>query len=466
MILNILLAPFRYFYKILERIGSYIYDFFFAISRLLVPKRKKEPTRKILMIDFEAEAGKRSTKKLRYKYIVKDENGKTIKGYFDGYSRADVHAFLLSQGYDVYSIEEDKLSNVFSLATMPYGGKLRTNQLEFFLTQLSTYIKAGITLVESIKILSKQVTSASEKRLYQKLVFELNTGESFSEAMEKQGNAFPKLLINMVRTSELTGQLTEVLDDMAQYYHGIALTRKQVIGAMTYPSVIFVIAITIVAFIMLWVVPEFVDIYAQTGANLPAITVFIINLSTFLKSYFIIIILVVLVTAFTIIVLYQNVKSCRYAMQWFLMHVPIVKTILINQEVIMFTKTFASLLNYDVFITNSMELLSKITNNEIYIMLIKDAISSMKNGNGVSTAFKNHWAFPSTAYEMLLTGEKTGRMADMMKTVSRYYEEQQTNTVNQLKSLIEPIMIVFLALIVGVILLAVVIPMFDIYNQV
>ena len=343
---------------------------------------------------------------------------------------------------------------------------MKPKQLEFFLTQLSTYIKAGITLIDSVKILSKQTKKKSEKRVYERIIYELNTGLSFSEALIKQGEVFPKLLINMVKTAEMTGQLTEVLDDMADYYRTMDANRRQIITAMTYPSVIFVIAIAIITFIILFIVPEFVDIYATAGAELPGITLAIIDFSLFLKNNFIYILLGVLACILLFVFLYKRFKNFRYAVQWTMLHLPIVKTVIMDSEIIMFTKTFASLTNHDVFITDSMEILGKITNNEIYKSMIGDAIVNLKAGEGISVAFKNQWAFPSTAYEMMVTGEKTGRMGDMMQTVANYYQDHQKMIVSQLKSLIEPIMIVALAVIVGIILLSVVIPMFSIYDQV
>ena len=148
------------------------------------------------------------------------------------------------------------------------------------------------------------------------------------------------------------------------------------------------------------------------------------------------------------------------------MHIPVVKNIVIYKEVIMFTKTFASLINYDVFITDSMEILGKVTSNEIYKNLIKEAVINLSNGNGVSPAFKDNWAFPPIAYEMLVTGERTGRLGAMMAKVSEYYNTEQKNLITQLKSLIEPVMIIFLAVIVGIVLLAVVVPMFSMYEQI
>ena len=429
-------------------------------------KINKKLEKQRVILDFSTLDTRVNKKKIRYTYLVGDTDGNIIKGSFDAYSKVEVHSFLLSQGYEVYRIDEDKLANTFKLAEFTFGKKMKPKQLEFFLTQLSTYIKAGITLIDSVKILSKQTKKKSEKRVYERIIYELNTGLSFSEALIKQGEVFPKLLINMVKTAEMTGQLTEVLDDMADYYRTMDANRRQIITAMTYPSVIFVIAIAIITFIILFIVPEFVDIYATAGAELPGITLAIIDFSLFLKNNFIYILLGVLACILLFVFLYKRFKNFRYAVQWTMLHLPIVKTVIMDSEIIMFTKTFASLTNHDVFITDSMEILGKITNNEIYKSMIGDAIVNLKAGEGISVAFKNQWAFPSTAYEMMVTGEKTGRMGDMMQTVANYYQDHQKMIVSQLKSLIEPIMIVALAVIVGIILLSVVIPMFSIYDQV
>lgn len=404
-------------------------------------------------------------KKKRFQYTVKDKSGKQAKGNFDAYDVKEVKSFLTSQGYQVISIKEDKLSSGLVL-TMSGKKKMRNKDLIFFLTQLSTYIKSGIPLVDSLAILSRQTKNKKLKLLYQKLVFELNAGVSFSEALVKQDNSFPKLLINMVKTSELTGSLTDVLDDMAGYYKTSEANRKEIIGAITYPSIIFVFAIAILTFIILWVVPQFTSMYSQLGSELPWITRALISFSNFLSQYIILIALAIIIIIIIMVVMYKNIVSFRRVLQWIAMHIPVVNNIIKYKELIMFTKTFASLINHDVFITDSMEILGKITNNEIYKSLIRNSVNNLSVGNGVSIAFKDHWAFPQTAYEMLVTGERTGRLGQMMENVTSYYEEEQSSIIKRMKSLIEPIMIVFIAVMVGVILLSVIYPMFDMYNQI
>ena len=428
-------------------------------------KAKREKNLKLKVMELTPQDAIKNTKNIRYRYKVRDKQGNISDGKLDALSKLDVHSFLMNQGYDVLTIEEDELFNKLGLVQLTTR-QMKDKDLNFFLTQLSTYIKAGIPLIDSINILAKQARNKKTKNLYNRLVFELTTGETFSEALNKQGAVFPKLLINMIKTSELTGNLTGVLDDMADYYKTIDENRKQIISAMTYPTVIFIIAIVVLVYIVLFVVPEFTDMYAQIGSKLPPITTMIVSLSDFLAANLLYVILVIIAVFTILMIMYKNVTTFRYWTQWTLMHIPVVKNIVIYKEVIMFTKTFASIINYDVFITDSMEILGKVTSNEIYKNLIRDAVINLSNGNGVSPAFKDNWAFPPIAYEMLLTGERTGRLGAMMAKVSEYYNTEQKNLIAQLKSLIEPVMIIFLAVIVGIVLLAVVVPMFSMYEQI
>lgn len=399
----------------------------------------------------------------RFKYRVKDADGKIIDSFFDAENRTDVESFLLNKRYDIVSIEEDKLSTSLGL-TATTNKKMSMKDLNFFLMQLSTYVKSGIPLMDSMEILSRQAKSSKNKMLFSKIVFDLSRGVSFSECLERRGKVFPKMLINMLKTSEMTGDLTGVLDDMAAYYKRQDSNRKQIINAMTYPSVLMIFAIAVLTFVITYVVPSFTKMYSATGSSLPKITMVIMNISDFIINKWYIIIGLVFLITLILVLLYKNSKKVKYDMQFFVMHIPVVSDIVKYNQLVTFTSTFSTLIKHDVFITDSMEILSKITENEIYKKIIDNAISNLSRGNGVSVAFKDNWAFPETAYEMLLTGEKTGKLGEMMEHVSQYYQEEQTNIITRLKSLIEPIMIIALAGLVGVILLSVVVPMFDIYS--
>ena len=284
--------------------------------------------------------------------------------------------------------------------------------------------------------------------------------------MDKQDNVFPALLINMVRSAEMTGDLTSILDDMADYYESIEQVKKQMKSAMTYPIIVIVLAIGVLVFMLLYLVPQFVDLYEDQGASLPAITLFIINMSNFLKNNYIVILTIIALIVIVIWYCYTRIKSFRTIVQKIGMRLPGIGNIIIYKEVYNFTKTFASLINHGVFITDSMEILSRITTNEVYKKIISKTMSNLAKGNTISESFKGEWAFPEIAYQMLVTGESTGQLGLMMEKVSEHYEVLHKAAVDQLKSMVEPAMIIILAGIVGVLLLSIITPMFDIYNQI
>ena len=428
-------------------------------------RNKKDINRQALLINFEGEDAKKSDKKLMYQYEGKNADGKVVRGYFEAYSKVEVHSFLLSEGFEVYSIKTNKLIQLLHSNAAGSTVKVKTKDLIFFLTQLSTYIKAGIPLVDALKILTKQFKNKTYQRIFRAMVYDLTMGESFSSALEKQGTAFPRLLINMVKASEMTGELPEALDDMADYYTESERTRKQMISAMMYPSIVFVVAVAVVTFILLYVVPKFVDIYkTMDESSIPGYTRFVLSVSDFLQNHFMWILVGIIITILVLKYLYANVKVIRTMLQWIIMHLPVFGNVIIYNEVTMFTKTFSSLLAHNVFITDSMEVLNKITNNEIFKMLILDTITNLAKGEKISEAFKDQWAFPLPAYEMIVTGERTGQLAEMMAKVSSYYQDLHANAVTRIKAFLEPALIVSLTVVVGFIVLAVVIPMFSMYD--
>ena len=465
-----------------KSVGDYINSFLTAIislpksikkridnnAMLKQARNKKAFDTKTMLVDFSTEEkSDNSGKRITWEYVAVNEKGKKVKGYFDAFTRLDVQSFLLGEGLAVYSIRTNKMIQILHGKVGNSSAKVKNKDLIFLLAQLSTYLKSGIHLVDSLNILIRQVKKKSYKNIFREVTYDLTVGESFSSALEKRGKAFPKLLINMVKASELTGELPEALDDMVDYYTETEKSRKEMISALTYPSIVFLFTIAVVTFVMIYVVPKFVSIYdSMESAEVPAFTKAVISASNFLEKNILWILLWVIGIFVLIVYLYKNVKIIRTIFQWIFMHIPVVKNIIIYNEVSIFSKTFASLLKNNVFITESMDILNKITNNEIYKMMILDTVANLARGDKISTAFKDQWAFPIPAYEMIVTGEKTGQLAEMMQKVSAYYQDLHKNTVARIKSLMEPILIIFLTFSVGIILLAVIVPMFTMYQQV
>lgn len=403
-------------------------------------------------------------KKLKsFRYKVKDSRGKIVSNTFDAATEQDVRLFLQNEGYEVVEIKE---RSGMDMDLNFGGGKIKTGDLAFLLTQLSTYIKAGVPLINSVRILTKQTQDASQKRILNKVVYELVVGEKFSVALEKQGKAFPSLLINMVKTSEMTGDLASTLDEMAAYFTEVDKSRKAMKSALIYPAVILSATILALGFIIIYVVPQFVGMFSSNGAELPAITKFIIAASDFLGAYWLHIIAIFIGIVFLYKWLFKNVQSFRKSMQTFYMHLPVFGNMIIYNEVSTLTRTFASLLNHNVFITDSMEILSKLSDNEIYKEIINRTLINLSKGGKISDSFKGEWAFPIVAYEMLVTGESTGQLALMMEKVAEHFGQLHSNAVTSMKSLIEPVVIIVLAGGVGFIIMAIIIPMFDLYGQI
>ena len=401
--------------------------------------------------------------RITFRYEVVNEFGQTIKSSFDAINENEVRAYLINEGYKIIKIEPVTGINW----NLEIGSnKLSTSELTFALTQLSTYIKEGIPLIDSVRILAKQTANPGKRKVFERIVYDLVTGEDFSTALLKQEKVFPRLLINMIKTAEMTGDLPSVLDEMSEYYTRIEKTRKQMLSALIYPAVILVVTIVVLVFCLLFIVPSFVSMYESSDQALPAITTITLAISGFLQNNYIFIILILVFIGVTYYLLFKNVKSFRRMMQSIYMRIPVLGNIIIYSEVSMFTRTFSSLINHNVNITQSMEVLSKISNNEIYKEIIERTVRTLEKGGKISESFRGNWAFPIVAYEMLVTGESTGQLGVMMEKVSEHYDNLHQTSIAAIKSLIEPITIIILAFGVGFILLSMFIPMFGAYNTV
>lgn len=420
-----------------------------------------------LFREMQREIDTRKVKKQYYTYYGTLANGEKVKGTMSATNKVTLHNFLANEDINVYRIEKNAPMNFLKKIGLDSEKEMSIRDLIFWLTQVSTYLKAGITLNDTISIMLKQASKDFEKsKLYRGLLYELMLGESFSTALASLGKVFPPLLINMVKSAEATGDLIKTLDDMATYYTEIDKTRKEMLSAIIYPTVLLVFAVAVLTFIMVYVVPEFIRIYKQAGIEVSGFTLTIINLSKYITANINNILLISFVVILLSLILYKENKYFRKIIQFIGMKIPFFGKIVIYHEVTLFTKTFASLLKNSVFITDSMQILTNITNNEIYKDIMVETMANIATGEKISKSFQDKWCVPDVAYYMIVTGETTGELSLMMSKVASYYNDLHKTRVTNLKSFLEPIMIVVLALIVGIIILAVVIPMFSLYGQI
>ena len=429
-------------------------------------REKREAALKPLVLDSNGEDAIKSAEKQVYKYLARNEEGKLVTGYFPAFSKVDVYSYLTDEKMIVYEIETSKSTNFLHAESSLFQTKMSTKDLIFWLAQLSTYIKAGIPLTDGVRVLAQQDKKRKYKSLYKSLIYELTTGQTFSEALKRQGNAFPSLLINMIKSSEMTGSVEKTLDEMSEYYQEIEDTKKAIIGAIAYPAVVMVFAIGIVIFMLTYIVPKFVEVYKSMNAEINAITQICLDLSAFIRGNWYYLVGGLLLAIVVYIYSYKKIKAFKTYMQRFFMHLPVVGKLIIAKEMTLFSRTFASLQKNNVLLTDSIDILAKITTNEIYKDLMLRTINNLIKGNKMSDTFTNHWAIPEIAKFMIVTGESTGELAEMLDKVADYYQKEERTTVASIKTFIEPVMIISLAVIVGFILVAILIPMFDIYQTV
>ena len=384
------------------------------ISFVKTAKEKKEASYKPIEIDVEKDSVK-SEAKTTFKYVAKNQNGEVITGYFPAFSKMDVYSYLNDQKMTVFEISTSKNVNFLHSESSMFKTKMATKDLVFWLTQLSTYIKAGIPLTDAVRVLAQQDKRKKYKGLYDALIYELTTGQTFSEALRRQEGAFPALLVNMIKSSEMTGSVEKTLDEMSEYYQEIEDTKKAIISAVAYPAVVMVFAIGIVIFMLTYIVPKFVEVYESMDSEINPITQLCLDISAFLKTKYLYLIGGILGVVVTYALLYRNVREFKIFMQELFMHLPVVGKLMIAKEMSMFSRTFASLQKNNVLLTESIDILSKITENEIYRDIMFRTINNLMKGNKMSETFANHWAVPEIAYFMIVTGES---MFDIYSTVS------------------------------------------------
>ena len=419
-----------------------------------------------IKIDPDGPDAVKTEKKQTYRYLARNKEGALIKDYFSAHSKYDVYSYLVDQGMTVYNIETNSMINFFRKESPVGAVKMKTKDLIFWLTQLSTYIKAGIPLADAVKILAQQDKRKKYKPIYDSLIYELTMGESFSDALSKQGAAFPQLLVNMIKSAEMIGKIEDTLDEMADYYQDIEDTKKAVISAITYPSIVLIFAVGVITFMLVYIIPKFKDVFVSMGAEIPAVTQFALNLSAFITNNYMTIIISIVAFVVIFIFAYKKIKVFKVLMQKLSMQLPVIGKLVIAKEMSMFASTFATLTKNSVMLTDCMEILSKITSNEIYKDIMNRTIDNLIKGDKMSETFKDHWAVPDLAFYMILTGENTGELGNMLEKVGEYYLKEEKNLVGQIKTFIEPAMILFLAVAVGFIVISVLVPMFGMYQTV
>lgn len=397
----------------------------------------------------------------RFKYSGRDRRGKK-DGTITAASRREAMVKLKEQGIRV--IEMTEVPETLMTKELSIGNPVKLQHFVIYLRQFATLIKAGVTVVEATGILAAQTESKPLKKALLSVEQELREGNPYSDSVAKHKKIFNSMFINMVKAGEVAGNMDETLEKLADDFEKQHDTVSKVKSALTYPAVIGVLALGAVIFLLVGVVPTFVTMFEDMGAELPAITQFVLNASEFMQSYWWIVFLLVFAIVIFIVYMKKN-KKTKYYLDYFLLRMPIFGTMLQKAALARMMRTLSSLFSSSVPILQAMSIVEKVVENEVIAKVIRESRDSLEKGRSMTEPMMSHWAFPPLVTQMITIGEGTGALDSMLSKIAEFYEKEVDHGTDRLKSLIEPIMIVFLAGVVGVIVLSIMMPMFSMFDQ-
>ncbi|MCA1063576.1 type II secretion system F family protein [Rossellomorea aquimaris] len=398
----------------------------------------------------------------RFKYEGRDKNGKK-KGQITAPSKKEAMLRLKNQGIRIISIDE--MPETLMTKEITIGNPVKLQHMVIFLRQFSTLLKAGVTIVDATRILSSQTESKALTKILMDVETELKEGRPLSDAFSKHKKVFEPLFINMLKAGEATGSMDETLERLGDHYEKQHGTRQKVIAALSYPAVVGIIAICVVIFLLASVVPTFVDMFDDFGGELPLITRFVLGASESVQRYWYILLLLV-VLLITGIGLVRQKRETKYYLDYFILRIPVFGKLIQKAVLARMTRTLSSLFSSSVPILQSLVIVERVVGNEVMAAVIKQSRESLEKGGTLTEPMKKHWAFPPLVSQMISIGEETGSLDSMLSKVADFYEREVEIATDQLKALIEPLMIVLLAGLVGTIVTAIMIPMFEIFNNV
>lgn len=398
-----------------------------------------------------------------YKYIGRTSRGTVKKGIVDATNKQMAITRLRTQGINPREIEESKsiLHKELSI-----GGKVRNQDFVIYSRQFATLIRAGVSILESTKILAEQTSSKPLKKGLQSVEEDVRSGVSFSDAASKNPKVFPALFVNMIRAGEATGNLDESLERLAFSYEKQFNLQKKVQSTMAYPLVLLFLTMVVSIFLMLTIVPQFVSMFDDMGAELPVITKMVMAVSESLQSSWYIFLAFFLIVSIIFNFLFKRNEKFNYSIHLLLLKLPVFGKLLQKSAIARMTRTLSSLFSSSVPILQALTIVEKVIGNPVVGKVVRESRASLEQGSTLSAPLAKSWIFPPLVTQMTSIGESTGSLDYMLEKIADFYEDDVDRTVDTLKSLIEPLMIVFLAGIVGTIVMAIMIPMFSIYEQI
>jgi type IV pilus assembly protein PilC len=393
-------------------------------------------------------------------YVVKmaDERGRTLQQVEHGYSEAEVRERYSQQGFLVYSV---KPRGLLSGGEFALGKKRKVKQSEFiiFNQQFMTLIHAGLPILNSMDLLIKRQRNAYLRTLLDNVRDRVKSGELLSDAFAAQG-AFPKLYTTTLLAGEKSGNLEEVLGRYIAFQRLTVSFRKKLAVSLVYPTLLVTVVVVMLSFLVTYVVPQFAQLFASLNAELPPLTTFMLNVGNFTRQY-IVFLLVGLVVAAFLIWRWKNTDKGADQIDRTILSLPVVGPIVLKQQVAMFSRTLSTLLLGGLPLVPAMETAGASMSSRKIVNGIADAAASVREGQTLSNSLEEEKIFPDLAVEMIEVGESTGALPAMLTSVAEFYEEDVQTALGAAMALIEPVILIIMAIFVGGIMIALYLPLFS-----
>ncbi len=392
----------------------------------------------------------------------KTRGGEVRKGVIEAETERDVHLRLRQQ-----NIQPGKVKKKGRAIKMPdLGGKVRAEQLVVFVRQFATMIDAGLPLVQCLDILASQEPHKKFKKVLSDVKESVEGGATFADSLRKHPTVFDSLFVNLIAAGEIGGILDTILNRLATYIEKNVKLMRQVKGAMMYPIGICVVAAGVVTALLKWVIPTFEKMFADFGnAKLPTLTQIVINMSQWFGRNFIYLIIGFIIGSWLFRKMLKTEKG-RHGFDAFLLKVPVIGSLLRKVAVAKFTRTLGTMIASGVPILDGLDIVAKAANNKVIegaIYFVRDKISE---GSSMADPLAKTGVFPSMVVQMIAVGESTGAMDTMLQKIADFYEDEVEVAVEGLTKLLEPLMMVLIGGIVGTILIAMYLPIFEVAGNI
>ncbi|MBZ0269020.1 type II secretion system F family protein [bacterium] len=395
-----------------------------------------------------------------YLWRGRTTGGNNVSGELAVNSRSELLAQLRKKRIIVTSVKQKPKEISFKL---PFGGGVGTKDLAIFTRQFATMINAGLPLVQCLDILSRQLEKETFRDITKKVMSDIEAGGTLSDAMGKHAGAFDDLYVNMVNAGEAGGILDTILMRLADYIEKIEALKRKVKSALMYPAVVMLVAMGATLFMLMFIIPTFARMFSDFGAELPLPTQIVLGASNFIRAWW------WAVAAGAVggvlgLKRYYNTDGGKHRIDGLMLKLPVLGDVLRKGAVARFTRTLGTLVSSGVPILDGLEITAKTAGNVIVQDAVMMARTSIREGDTISNPLRQSGVFPPMVVQMITVGEETGALDEMLTKIADFYDDEVDSAVDALTSVIEPIMIVFMGAIVGGMVVAMYLPIFQMVN--